>query len=224
MATAVRPLAQPAGRAPGPCYVRAAVPRREAILRRAAAATAAVALALAPGCGGDERQDAGEDDATFPVEVVRASFPRHQRLAERNDLTLTVRNVGDRTIPNLAVTIATPGGGTEIEAFGRLADEAGLSSRSRPVWIVDEGPGDTAYANTWALGPLRVNRTATFTWRVSAVRAGRHALTYRLAGSLTGRSQLRRENGTIPRGRFDVVVDRRPAKVRVTADGRVISG
>jgi len=212
------------GRPPDACYVRAAVPSRDAILRRASAASAAVALALVSACGGGERQDAGEDPATYPVEVVRASFPDRQRLAERSELRIAVRNVGERTIPNLAVTIATPEGGTETEAFGRLADEADLSSRSRPVWIVDEGPGETAYANTWALGPLRPNRTATFAWRLAAVRAGRYALTWQLAGSLTGGARLRREDGRVPRGRFDVVVDRRPAKVTVTAGGKVRSG
>lgn len=201
------------------------MPRQEAILRRATATAAAVALAVVPGCGGDKRQDAGEDAATYPVAIVGDSFPARQQLAQRTELRIAVRNVGDRTIPNLAVTIQADGGGTEVEAFGRLADEEGLASRSRPVWIVDEGPGggDTAYANTWALGPLRPDRTTTFTWRVAAVRAGRYAITYRLAGSLTGRSQLRLGNGRLPRGRFEVVVSRRPAQVRVTADGKIVS-
>lgn len=201
------------------------MPTREAILRRATATAAAVALTLAAGCGGDERQDAGEDDATYPVTLVSASFPARQQLAQRSELAIAVRNVGDRTIPDLAVTLEAVGGGTEVEAFGRLAEEAGLSSRSRPVWVLDEGPqsGDTAYANTWTLGPLRPDRTKTFRWRVAAVRAGRYALTYRLAGSLTGGSQLRLENGRIPRGRFDVVVSGKPAQVRVTPDGRILS-
>ena len=187
---------------------------------------AAVALALASGCGGSgQRQDAGEDAATYPVVIASDSFPARQALAERSQMRIAVRNVGDHTIPNLAVTIEADGSGTAVEAFGRALDEPGNATQSRPVWVVDEGPvnGDTASPNTWALGPLRPNRTATFVWKVAAVRSGHYVLTYRLAGSLTGRSQLRLENGGIPRGSFTVDVSQKAAKVHVTPDGRIVT-
>jgi hypothetical protein len=209
----------------GACYVRAAVPRREAILRGATATAAAVALALVPGCGGGERQDAGEDDATYLVEVSGVDFPKRQQLAQRTQLAISVRNAGARTIPNLAVTLEADDHGTQVDAFGRLAEEEGLATRSRPVWVLDEGPGggDTAYANTWALGPLRPDRTRTFRWSLSAVRPGRWSLSYRLAGSLTGRSRLRLERGGIPHGTLTVTIDRKPASVRVTPGGKIVS-
>ncbi len=186
---------------------------------------AAVALALASGCGSGQRQDAGEEAATYPVVIADASFPARQTLAERSEMRIAVRNAGDRTIPNVAVTIEADGGGTAIEAFGRALDQPGNATQSRPVWIVDEGPvnGDTAYANTWALGPLRPKRTATFVWKVAAVRSGHYVLTYRLAGSLTGRSQLRRQDGGSPRGSFKVDVSQGAAQVKVTPDGRILS-
>jgi len=215
---------RPAGARPGPCYVRAAVSRPGASLRGATAAVGAVALVLAAGCGGGERQDAGEQDARYPVKVTSASFPNHQGLAEHSEMRIVVRNVGDRTIPNLAATIEAAGGGTETEAFGFLSGDADLASRSRPVWVVDEGPGggDTAYANTWAIGALRPHRSKAFVWRVSATRAGRYRLTYRLAGSLTGRSQLRLSDGGVPGGSFAVEVTRKPREIRVTPDGRIV--
>lgn len=186
---------------------------------------AAVALALVAGCGGGgPRQDAGEDAATYPV-VAHASFPARQALAQRSQMRIAVRNVGDHTIPNVAVTIEADGSGTAVEAFGRALDEPGNATQSRPVWVVDQGPvnGDTAYANTWALGPLRPGRTATFVWKVAAVRSGHYVLTYRLAGSLTGRSQLRLEDGGVPRGRFTVDVSQKAAKVHVTPGGRIVT-
>jgi hypothetical protein len=186
---------------------------------------AAVALALVAGCGsGGRRQDAGENAATYPVAVPSATFPAHQSLAQRSQMRIAVRNVGSRTIPNLAVTIEAAGGGTAIEAFGRALDEPGNATQSRPVWVVDQGPvnGDTSDANTWALGPLRPHRTATFVWNVAAVRSGHYVLTYRLAGSLTGRSQLRLEDGGIPRGSFKVYVTQAPAQVRVTPSGKIV--
>ena len=58
-------------------------------------------------CGGGERQDAGEPEGEFPVAILDAEFPAKQRLAQTSDLLLTVRNDGDETIPDLAITINT---------------------------------------------------------------------------------------------------------------------
>jgi hypothetical protein len=187
------------------------------------AATVAVALALA-GCGGSGGSGAGQS-ATYAV-ATQASFPARQSLAEHVELRLTVRNSGTRTIPNVAATLETGSGrdGAAVEAFGSRIDDAGLASHSRPVWVVDAGPhgGDTAYANTWALGAIRPGRSRTFTWRVVPVRAGRYTLRYRLT-STSGRAQLRLADGDAPQGTFDVRVSRKPAQVRVTPDGRIVS-
>jgi hypothetical protein len=208
----------------GPCYVRRAVARAAAILRGATATGAAVAAALAVGCGGGTRQDAGEHAATYPVDVVAASFPPRQDLAQHTALRISVRNAGDRTIPDLAATIEADAHGTAVASFGRQLDAPGLSSSSRPVWVVDAGPsgGDTAASNTWALGALAPHRTRTFVWRLSAVQPGRYRVTWRLFGSLSGRSQLRVADGRPPQGVFAVAISRGAATVRVTPDGRIV--
>jgi hypothetical protein len=200
------------------------VSRRAAIPRGATAISAAVALALASGCGGGARQDAGESHATYSVAVPVASFPAHQGLAQRSEMRIAVRNVGEHTIPNVAATIQTAGRGTTVEAFARHTDQPGVQSSSRPVWVVEDGPsnGDTAGSNTWALGPLRPGATKTFVWRVAAVEAGRYTLTYRLAGSLNGGSQLRLRSGAVPQGSFTVAIDRKPGQVRVRPDGTIV--
>jgi hypothetical protein len=198
---------------------------RSATLRAATAAAAAALLALAGGCGGGTRQDAGEQGATYPVEVVRASFPSHQDLAQHAQLQIAVRNAGDRTIPDLAATIEAAGRGTSVAAFGRHAEGVGFASSSRPVWIVDAGPsgGDTAASNTWALGPLAPHRTRTFVWHLAAVEPGRYAITYRLSGSLSGKSQLSLPDGHAPQGTFTVAISPRAAQIRVTPGGRIVS-
>lgn len=195
------------------------------MLRGATAATAAVALALAAGCG-DSDENEGEPVATYRVAVPLETFPARQSLAEHVELKIAVRNAGDRTIPNVVATLATGGrAGAAADAFAASSEQAGLASRSRPIWIVDEGPanGDTAYANTWTLGSIRPGRTKTFTWSVVPVRAGHFELLYRLTGSTTGRSQLRLANGSAPRGSFKVRINGKPAQVRVTPDGRIIT-
>jgi len=194
------------------------------MLRGATAAAAAVALALA-GCGGSEAPEP-EPSATYSVAIPVRAFPARQSLAEHVQLRLDVRNESTRTIPNVSVTLETGNGpdGTVI-AFGSRLEGKGLASRSRPVWIVDDGPlsGETAYANTWALGSIRPHDTRSFTWNVVPVRAGHYRLRYRLTGSTTGRSQLRLANGDAARGSFEVNVSGKPAEVRVTPDGRIIN-
>jgi hypothetical protein len=59
-------------------------------------------------CGGGEgRQDEDEPEGEFPVAIVTAEFPNNQRLAQTSDLTLSVRNTGEETIPDLAITVFT---------------------------------------------------------------------------------------------------------------------
>ena len=209
----------------GPCYVRAAVPGRRPIVRGATAAAAAVALALA-GCGGADEPEA-EQAMTYSVAIPVSSFPARQRLAKHVQLRIDVRNESSRAIPNVAATISTGGGpnAAAVEAFGSRLEGKGLASRSRPVWIVDDGPasGDTAYANTWALGAIEPHDTRSFTWLVVPVRAGSYTLRYSLTGSTTGRSPLRLADGGAARGSFSVRVSGKPAQVRVTPDGRIVT-
>ncbi|HKG01818.1 MAG TPA: hypothetical protein VKB03_01445 [Conexibacter sp.] len=195
------------------------------MLRGATAAAAAVALALA-GCGGSDAPEP-EASATYSVAIPVRSFPARQSLAEHVQLRLDVRNKSTRTIPNVSATIDTGRDADDVGvvAFSSRLDAKGLASTSRPVWIVDDGPlsGNTAYANTWALGSIRPHDTRSFTWKVVPVRAGHYTLRYRLTGSTTGRSQLRLANGDAAGGSFDVDVNGKPAEVRVTPDGRIVN-
>lgn len=123
---------------------------------------ACAALALS-GCGG-QRQDAQEPSGRYAVAVVRASFPRVQSIARPVNLVLQVRNLGLRTIPNMAVT---------VDSFSYTSSYPELASSKRPIWVIEQGPGAvaspaiqsaavsppggglTTFVNTWALGPLR---------------------------------------------------------------------
>ena len=65
--------------------------------------TALAAMALAA-CGGGERQDADEPEGDYPVQITKSEFPNRQRLAQTSKLELGVKNAGDKTIPDLAIT------------------------------------------------------------------------------------------------------------------------
>ncbi|MBA2513036.1 MAG: hypothetical protein H0V26_01735 [Solirubrobacterales bacterium] len=192
--------------------------------RAAAVATFALAATGAAGCGGSERQDANEPRGTFEVEVVQASFPRRQAVAQRSTLRVQVRNQGDRTAPNVALTVKTqsrrPGGANS--AFGQAVEDPRFADHERPVWIVDAGPGggETAYTNTWALGRLAPEQTKTFAFRLTAVEPGSYRVGYEVAPGLNGRA--RRARGTRASGTLKVSIDDKPVDARVGDDGEVI--
>jgi hypothetical protein len=173
------------------------------------AAAVAVGLAVtAAGCGSGERQDADEPAGSYRVDVVHTRFPERQRLAQRTELTISVRNAGPRPVPNLAVT---------VDALSRRSQETGLADAARAVWVVDREPagGTTAYRNTWSLDDVPPGATRTFTWRVTAMAPGRHELTYRVAAGLDGRAKAVTRDGRPPQGKLTVNVSARPARERV---------
>ena len=158
-----------------------------------------LAALVAAGCGGGERQDANEPKGTFSVELVDATFPESQHIAKQSTMRIRVRNPGDRSIPNVAVT---------VKGFDRSDPQPGLADPNKPVWIVDRGPkgGDTAYVGTWALGRLAPGSSKTFEWRVTPTRPGNYEVSYRLAAGLDGKAKVSSEGGKPTSGSFDVKV------------------
>ena len=179
---------------------------------RAVTATLAAAALALPGCGGGERQDANEKAATFTVEVVRASFPREQRLAKQSEMQIAVKNAGSETLPNVAVT---------VDSFSRRSQQPGLADPERPVWIVDEAPpgGTTASTNTWALDGLAPGQTKRFRWKLTAVEPGSYKVKYTVAAGLDGKAKARTARGDSPvTGTFAVRIQSKPSRARVNPE------
>jgi hypothetical protein len=186
-------------------------------------AVLAAAVGVA-GCGGAPRQDADEPSGTFRVEVVSASFPSKQSIADANQLKIRVRNADDKALPNVAVTLETKvegQPGSAPSAFTSDVNDPRLADRSRPIWIVDKSPagGDTAYVNTWALGRLAAGAEKTFTWDVTAVKPGSYTIDYAVSPGLTGKGKPAAGAGT---GTLRVRIDERPPDASVDAAGNVV--
>lgn len=188
------------------------------------AMVAASALALGACGGGGERQDADEPEGEYRLEIVDATFPAEQSIAERSTLTLQVRNADTKAVPNVAVTIETQPeqAGGAPGAFAQDRDDPALADPSRPVWVLDRGPvgGETAYTNTWALGRLEPGQSRTFEWRVTAVKAGDFQVGYTVSPGLDGKAKL--PGGTEASGTFLVSVDDEPADARIAEDGKTV--
>jgi hypothetical protein len=181
------------------------------------------------GCGGGERQDANEPEGNFAVEVVDASFPAKQKLAQTSNLEITVRNNGKKDVPNLAVT---------VQGLSYRATEPGLSDAERPRFALEgiqrqiggfpeakeTSPAgcDTAYVNTWACGPVKPGDEIKLVWRVTAVKAGPYRVTWRVAGGLNGKAKAVTVGGGAPAGSFAGTVSRAAPKVRIADDGKTV--
>jgi hypothetical protein len=189
-----------------------------------AAAVTAGLLATA-GCGG-KRQDADEPSGQFKVDVTSASFPARQTIAEPARMKIEVRNADKRALSNVAVTVQTKPSTTGAAplAFGQADSDTRLADTGKPVWIVDAGPsgGDTAHTNTWALGRMFPGETKTFTWRLTAVKAGTYTVAYRVAPGLDGKAKP--AGGTRTRGTFTVTISDKPVPARVDDNGNVVRG
>jgi hypothetical protein len=161
---------------PAPLEERATTAPAVRARKRVGMGLAAVLVAAGVASCGGERQDANEPEGDFPVQIVSANFPSKQKLAENTNLTLSVANTGDQTIPDLAITIftssdtstsetttsstGTTSTGTTQElptaqgSFSVRSEQQGLAIPFRPVWILEEGfpklAGQTASAGAEA--------------------------------------------------------------------------
>jgi hypothetical protein len=213
--------------APRRWYVRPALEARRKPFLRAIPVACLVAVA---GCGGGQRQDANEPKGDFAVEVVRATFPKVQQLAQSSDLVIDVRNAGDHTIPDVALTVT---------GLSYRKQEADLADPGRPQFALNGVPRqiggfpeaknasplgcDSAYVDTWACGPLKPGRERSFRWSVTAVKAGPYQVTWRVAAGLNGKARaVASGGGPAPRGSFAGTVSKAVPKVRIADDGKTV--
>lgn len=198
----------------------------------------------ASACGsGGERQDVTEPSGNFPVQVTRAKFPNRQLLAETSDLQLAIKNVGDQTIPDLAVTIYT-GESKADSSFNIRVDEPNLANPNRPVWILeneypklltagvtvknlDRAPtagAAAAQTDTFQFGAVEPGDSKDIDWRVTPVRAGTYTVHYQVAAGLEGKAKAVTADGSPVKGEFVVTITSKPPQTCVNGSGQVTTG
>jgi hypothetical protein len=195
--------------------------------KRGVVAAVCVSLLGVAGCGGGERQDKNEPDGDFAVSVVKADFPLEQSLAKQEEMSITVRNTGNETVPEIAVSLGETGRGGLVRGLTQRKSNPELADPERPIWIVDEAPtgGETAYVGTWALGSLPAGQTKTFKWKLTAVVPGKHTVKYTVAAGLDGKAKAQGPGGRPPGGVFDVNVSATPTPSTVDPEtGKVVRG
>ncbi len=191
--------------------------------------------ALLAACGGDSSSGADEPTGTYDIRVTEASFPGDQDLGQTSLLRLGFRNTGDKTVPVLAVTIAIAGrqGQTSTLPFAIRDPQPGLAQPDRPVWVLaatyprlqgssEPGGASTSNNKTFAFGPLKPGQTTKAVWKLSAVKAGRFTLRYRVAADLSGSAKARTTGGVAPGGSFVTEVTTELPDTEVTDSGEVV--
>jgi hypothetical protein len=189
---------------------------------------------LVSGCGGGSEQTSGEAKRTYKMHITAASFPAKQSMARPAELSVRVLNEASRTVPNVAVT---------VDSFSYVEKYPELAASKRPVWVVEQGPGtiaklpvqsqavsppgggQTAYINTWALGPLKAGASRTFTWKVVPVKAGSHSVHLTVNAGLAGNAKAALQGGGAVTRSFTAQVAPAPPSRHVDpATGQVAPG
>ncbi|HEV7562175.1 MAG TPA: hypothetical protein VGO24_01620 [Solirubrobacterales bacterium] len=190
--------------------------------------------ALLPACG-ESSSDSNEAAGTYRVQVTEASFPTAQRLGQTSLLQLGIRNSGKKTIPALTVTISVAGkeGAESSLPFGIRDPQAGLAQADRPVWVLSQTyprlvdssePGGASSSNrkTFVFGPLKAGKSTEAVWKLSAVKAGKFTLLYRIDAGLSGEAKAVTGNDVAPGGSFATEISSELPETEVTDSGRIV--
>ncbi|HEX5609318.1 MAG TPA: hypothetical protein VFX45_04400 [Solirubrobacterales bacterium] len=193
------------------------------------------AAALLGACGGESSSDANEPGGTYRATVTTAKFPTEQNLGQTSLLRLGVRNDGNKTIPALAITIGIAGeqGTTSALPFGIRDPQVGLAQPDRPVWVLaqtyprlagssEPGGTSTSNAKTFDFGPLKPGQTTNAVWKLSAVRAGKYTLLYRVNAGLSGKAKAKTDGDVAPGGTFVTEITSDLPETTVNDEGEVV--
>lgn len=190
--------------------------------------------ALLAACGGEASSDANQSAGTYHVRVTEASFPTDQHLGQTSLMALGVRNTGKKALPSLTVTVSIAGkeGQASSLPFGISDPQTGLAQPDRPVWVLAQGyprlagstdPGGATTSNrkTFSFGPLKPGASTAAVWKLSAVKAGKFTVLYRIDAGLSGTARAE-TNGVAAGGSFAAEISAVPPDTEVTDDGEVV--
>ena len=208
---------------------------RRTCFRATAAGLAALVLAAALSACGESSSDANEPSGTYRVAVTEASFPTRQFLGQESLLRLGIRNTGKKTVPALTVTMTIAGkaGRDSSLPFGVRDAQPGLAQADRPVWVLEEGyprlagsskPGGATTSNrkTFDFGPLRPGEATDVVWKLSAVKAGRFTVAYRIDAGLSGSAKAVTAGDVAPGGTFAAEITQELPETEVTDNGEIV--
>lgn len=194
-----------------------------------------MAVAVLLGACGESSSDSNQPSGKYRLQVTEASLPTLQRLGQVSLMRLGIRNSGAKTIPALTVTVTVAGkeGRDSSLPFGVHDPQAGLAQADRPVWVLEETyprlagssePGGAATSNrkTFDFGPLKPGATTKAVWKLSAVKAGKFTLLYRIDAGLSGTATAVTSGGVAPGGTFVTEITAALPETEVNDSGEIV--
>lgn len=167
--------------------------------------------------------------------MTEASFPPKQKLGQTSLLALGIRNTGKRTVPGLTVTFTIAGkrGVDSSLPFGISDPQPELAAPERPVWVLAQtyprlhgssAPGGASTSNrkTFAFGEVKPGKTVRAVWKLSAVRAGKYTLLYRIDAGLSGKARAKTTGGVNPGGSFATEISEELPETEVNGSGEIV--
>jgi hypothetical protein len=189
---------------------------------------------LIAACGGSS-SDSGEPTGKFPVAVTEASFPSHQFIGQTSLMKIDVKNSGEKTVPNLSVTVEIEGeAGEDARIPFAVSDPApGLAGRDRPVWVLaatyprlegasTPGGAETTTSKTYAFGPVKPGKSVEAVWKLSVVRPGKFTVAYEVGAGLTSKTKAETSSGVAPGGSFVTDITTELPETEVNAAGEIV--
>jgi hypothetical protein len=133
----------------------------------------------------------------------------------------------------VTLSIAGKLGQTSSLPFGIHDPQTGLAQPDRPVWVLaagypklggssDPGGASTSNRKTFSLGPLKPGATTEATWKLSAVKAGKFTVLYKIDAGVSGTAKAKTSGGVAPGGSFVTEITAALPDTEVTDDGEVV--
>jgi hypothetical protein len=194
------------------------------------------AALLASGCGGSSHSSSEQTHAqgphTYKIEVLDVTFKPAQQVGRPATMRIEVLNADTQTIPDIAVT---------LDSFYFTETYPELAPGKRPVWVVEQGPGNppkppaesrvvsqpkgsqTDYVNTWALGALAPRHKRVFEWKVIPVKAGIQHVSLAISAGPGEQTKATLPNGGSLTARFRSEIAPAPRSIHVDpSTGKVV--
>jgi hypothetical protein len=191
--------------------------------------------ALLAACGSSSSSDSNEKAGTYKVAVTDAGFPAKQFIGQTSLMRIDVKNIGDKTVPALTVTVDVEGEeGEEARIPFAIHDpQPGLAGPDRPVWVLaatyprranssEPGGAETSNAKTYSFGPLDPGKSVEAVWKLSAVRAGKFTVGYEIDAGLGGEARAKTSSGVRPGGTFVADITTKLPDTEVNAAGEIV--
>jgi hypothetical protein len=133
----------------------------------------------------------------------------------------------------VSFTVAGKQGINSPLPFGVRDPQAGLAQPERPVWVLaqtyprlagssEPGGATTSNRKTFSFGPLKPGAMTNAVWKLSAVRAGKYTLVYRVDAGLSGSARAVTRGNVAPGGSFATVITAALPETEVTDSGEIV--